>query len=293
MKNTFSAVLFSIFFFTLFASNDVIARCVGDSSYFPLFLGSQWAYASQSYPHTERIADTSTMHGKLYFGLTIWSDYAGYWFRFSNDSVFVVNTETYNDSTESLLYNFGGNVGDTVHLPPLYACSFGVKVVLVGKHDTVTTPAGTFANCFHFLHVVQCMDGGIQESWFAKGVGRIKYSDESNSGLRTYTVSSFNLATSIGGAQIQEHPFSPALLNCYPNPFNPQTTLRYRVHRIGRVSLTIVDVLGRQVACLVDGQKPPGEYQLSWNAASLPSGVYFAVLRSIGFSDTKKLILQK
>jgi hypothetical protein len=293
MKNTFSSVLFSTLFFTLFASNFVNARCVADSSYFPLFLGSQWAYASQSFPHTEQIADTSTIHGKLYYGLTIWSDYAGFWFRFSNDSVFVVNAETYNDSSESLLYNFGGNVGDTVHLPPLYGCSFGVKVVLVGKQDTVTTPAGTFANCFHFLHVVWCMDGGIQESWFAKGVGRIKYSEESISGLRTYTVSSYNLATGVPHLQAKTTASSHRLLNSYPNPFNPQTSLSYHIHETSQVSLTIVDLLGRQVASLVNGLRLPGDYLASWNASSFPSGIYFAVLRVHNFSETKKLILQK
>jgi endoglucanase len=66
------------------------------------------------------------------------------------------------------------------------------------------------------------------------------------------------------------------LLQNYPNPFNPTTTISYTLPLVSNVQLKIFDVLGREVATLVDQIKKEGEYQTQFNAAALPSGVYFA-----------------
>ncbi|HSH65925.1 MAG TPA: alpha/beta hydrolase-fold protein, partial [Bacteroidia bacterium] len=84
----------------------------------------------------------------------------------------------------------------------------------------------------------------------------------------------------------------------YPNPFNPTTSIEYRVGSLPAgnagleiVTLKIYDVLGREVAVLVNEKKPAGNYELTWNAANLPSGVYFYQLKAGAFTATKKLIL--
>ena len=64
----------------------------------------------------------------------------------------------------------------------------------------------------------------------------------------------------------------------YPNPFNPTTNFEYQIANSGFVSLKIFDVLGREVAKLVNGQKPIGIYTVQWDASNLPSGVYFSRL---------------
>ena len=84
-----------------------------------------------------------------------------------------------------------------------------------------------------------------------------------------------------------------ALEQNYPNPFNPSTAIKYRIPQSGLVTLKVYDLLGRQVASLVNKEKQPGSYSVELNANNLPSGIYFYELRSGDFSSVKKMILQK
>jgi hypothetical protein len=84
----------------------------------------------------------------------------------------------------------------------------------------------------------------------------------------------------------------------YPNPFNPSTKIRFEVPLNkgglkGVVSLKIYDVLGKEIAKLIDGQLSAGSYEISWNATNFPSGIYFYKLISGNFSDSKVMILTK
>jgi N-acetyl-anhydromuramyl-L-alanine amidase AmpD len=79
----------------------------------------------------------------------------------------------------------------------------------------------------------------------------------------------------------------------YPNPFNPSTHLRYTIAGFGFVSLKVYDVLGREVATLVNEQKSSGTYEINFNANKLGSGIYFYTLRSGKFSATRKMIVLK
>jgi len=79
----------------------------------------------------------------------------------------------------------------------------------------------------------------------------------------------------------------------YPNPFNPSTTIKYEIPKLSFVTIKIYDVLGNEVAALVNEEKPVGTYELNWNAANLPSGVYFYRLQAGNFVETKKMILLK
>jgi hypothetical protein len=88
-------------------------------------------------------------------------------------------------------------------------------------------------------------------------------------------------------------PLQSALLQNYPNPFNPATNFEFRVSSLAFVSLKIIDVLGREVATLVNEVRSQGAYTIRWDASSVPSGVYFYQLRAGSFVDTKKLLLTK
>ena len=79
----------------------------------------------------------------------------------------------------------------------------------------------------------------------------------------------------------------------YPNPFNPGTVISYRLPDNGFVSLKVYDVLGNEVATLVNEEKPAGINQVSFNANSLSSGVYFYTIQAGDFFETKKMIFQK
>ena len=89
------------------------------------------------------------------------------------------------------------------------------------------------------------------------------------------------------------YPTEYALSQNYPNPFNPSTKIKYSVPKLSFVTIKIYDVLGSEVATLVNEEKPVGTYELNWNAANLPSGVYFYQLKAGFFVETKKMILLK
>ena len=80
-----------------------------------------------------------------------------------------------------------------------------------------------------------------------------------------------------------------SLSMAYPNPFNPSTRIRYSLPKAAIVRLTVYDVLGRDVAILVDEMKEAGSYQVEWNP-QLASGIYFYRIQVDGFVDTKKMI---
>lgn len=88
------------------------------------------------------------------------------------------------------------------------------------------------------------------------------------------------------------------LFQNYPNPFNPSTKIEFQIADFGFVSLKVYDILGNEVASLVDENKPAGKYTVEFSSHSglsgiteLPSGVYFYQLRTNSFADTKKMIL--
>ncbi len=79
----------------------------------------------------------------------------------------------------------------------------------------------------------------------------------------------------------------------YPNPFNPSTQIRFDVNKAGDYSLKIYDVLGQEIALLLNKHLEKGNYQVKFNASRLSGGVYFYQLRGNGFTQVRKLFLLK
>jgi photosystem II stability/assembly factor-like uncharacterized protein len=88
-------------------------------------------------------------------------------------------------------------------------------------------------------------------------------------------------------------PSEYALFQNYPNPFNPSTTIRYSIPNSEFVTLRVYDVLGIEVATLVNEDKSTGSYEIHFNATELSSGVYFYKLQAGNFVETKKMLLLK
>ena len=88
-------------------------------------------------------------------------------------------------------------------------------------------------------------------------------------------------------------PSNYTLSQNYPNPFNPSTKIDYRIPEAGHVVLKVYDILGNEVATLVDGNKLAGSYSVSFNASNLASGIYVYVLRTNKFTASHKMILMK
>ena len=79
----------------------------------------------------------------------------------------------------------------------------------------------------------------------------------------------------------------------YPNPFNPSTTISYQIPTQSHVTLKVFDLLGKEVATLVNGIEQPGNKSVVWDASNYPSGVYFYKLVTSNYEATKKMILVK
>jgi hypothetical protein len=79
----------------------------------------------------------------------------------------------------------------------------------------------------------------------------------------------------------------------YPNPFNPITKIKYDIIKAQDVIVSVYDILGREIAILVNEQQRPGSYEVKWEASNFSSGIYFYRLNTTDYVDTKKLILLK
>jgi hypothetical protein len=100
------------------------------------------------------------------------------------------------------------------------------------------------------------------------------------------------LVTGIGNNNF-EIPQNYMLSQNYPNPFNPVTKISFAIPKSGIVTLKVYDILGKEVAVLVNAQKNAGSYIVDFDASALTSGVYFYKLEVNGFVDTKKMIVLK
>jgi len=88
-------------------------------------------------------------------------------------------------------------------------------------------------------------------------------------------------------------PVSYQLKQNYPNPFNPSTKISWQSPLGSHQTLKIYDVMGNEVAALVDEYKPAGSYEVEFNAEGLSTGIYFYKLNAGEFTETKKMILLK
>ena len=127
---------------------------------------------------------------------------------------------------------------------------------------------------------------------------RLKQID--NDGTFTYSKTVTVDLSNITDVDEEDLPTEYSLSQNYPNPFNPSTTIRYSIPVVGAQSqaevlvlLKIYDILGNEVATLVNETKIPGYYDVTFNASGFSSGIYFYTLTADNFTATKKLMLVK
>jgi glucuronoarabinoxylan endo-1,4-beta-xylanase len=111
--------------------------------------------------------------------------------------------------------------------------------------------------------------------------------DQSDNTLKAYSIQP-------DAVQEQHGSFQPSIFQLhqnYPNPFNPSTVIEYQIPTAENVSLKIFDMLGREVATLVNERKSPGTYEVMFDGSRLASGMYFYRLQAGNLVETKKLVL--
>jgi hypothetical protein len=180
----------------------------------------------------------------------------------------------YLDSTHVI--RWGSNVNDTVNIDLMN----GNEVASVIANSIVS---GTDA----FLwHVPSSLQEGSDYKVVVTSVSNASLSDSSNA---SFTVS----AIIAGVTELTNSAKNYILRQNYPNPFNPATTIQFSVPQSSRVIVKVYDVLGEEVARLVDGVKSPGMYTAIWDGSMVGSGIYFCTLSSGTYQSTIKMILLK
>lgn len=114
-------------------------------------------------------------------------------------------------------------------------------------------------------------------------------------GETTGVVHNAGITLSLTGIQNQntQIPSAYNLFQNYPNPFNPSTVIRYDIPEISHVKLSVYDMLGREILTLVNELQTPGTHEVTFESASLESGVYVYQLVTEKFTDTRQMILLK
>jgi hypothetical protein len=177
---------------------------------------------------------------------------------------------------------------DNVYLTGLAPSTSGGSGCFTRKLDS----AGTLVWDSRFGHGTNCFDWGsfigVDDSndVYVCGVSEKPYYD------RDYLTLKYRQVPSGTGIPLRtEEPPRYCLDQNFPNPFNPATTIGYEVPATSPVVLAVFDVLGREVATLVNEVKQPGRYEVSFNADNVAGGVYFYRLTMGDFVATKRLII--
>lgn len=230
------------------------------------------------------------LNNKAPASMSVWKDlnqgYNGHmWYSFTTDSSNI--DSCYAIWSPSLPQD--GYYEVSAYIPYSQAQSAEYKINTAGGIETVTINQSAYKDTWVSL-------GRFK---FEKGnSGFVRLDDESSIKGQAiiFDAVKWSYIDSTAAAISEEAGITPAgfiLEQNYPNPFNPSSSIKYGISKSGFVSLKVYDLLGRQVALLVNKEQLPGIYSVNFNARSLPSGIYFYELRSGGFSSIKKMILQK
>jgi len=146
------------------------------------------------------------------------------------------------------------------------------------------------SNQLNLAHEIIIPGSSVQNGWV--------YQIQSKTTDSEYTFSEWRIVSSpivsgIKQAGVTNNPKYYSLSQNYPNPFNPSTVISYDVPHQSYVKIIVYDVLGREVMTLVNADRQPGSYQVSFSASQLSSGIYLYRMTAGNFSKTKKLILLK
>lgn len=271
----------------------------------PLAIGNTWVYKHEI--HTGNPHDLGYVKYKI-TGDTVMSNGKTYFCIKQTPGEAIDTYERY-DTTTGRVYAFTGGqdvlidetyieVGDTVSQScPLFEAQMICKSEAVPQYSIYTTPQRVFSNInsnlsYPRLSIYRVKNIGCTSIYnILNG-----FPDTESYDLSAYSVNGISggdttLLEAAGSENSQISQFS--LNQNYPNPFNPSTTIQYSIPKAGQVKLNIYSVTGKLVASLVDEYKPAGSYTVNFNAANLPSGVYFYRLTSGSFVENRKMILLK
>ncbi len=196
----------------------------------------------------------------------------------------IIHLKTTNDIFNTT--NFSTNLTGAVKSVTLLSSS--QNVVAIGNFDVVSQNASTssFPYTGTWYDYLSGNEVNITSTPISLAPGE----------FHIYTSKQLPVPDTAVVTDIKENNFSVKTFNLYqnyPNPFNPSTTINYQIPKSSFVTLKIYDVLGREVANLVNNEKQAGQYNVTFNASKFSSGIYFYRLQAGDFISTKKMILMK
>lgn len=185
--------------------------------------------------------------------------------------------------------------------------SHGTVTTLADAWGTLTLPSGTYNNALRVKTITNNTDtivttGGsfvfgsttTSYSWYVSGV-KVPIFGITYIVGDLFSTKSVSYVTEFSTSIKQNSQIADSykLEQNYPNPFNPSTSINFSITKAGFTSLKVYDMLGKEVATLMNGNLNAGSYTATFDASSLPSGVYFYKLQTEGFSEIKKMSLVK
>lgn len=315
MSNAVRMVVLAVALFLSFGCDHTFAG--GFNSFFPSVPGTMWKYSVTYYPNgsspapiMSELSITITSNEMLSIGGEVarWnlnlsdSTLRGWIFPFGDDSVVYVGQ--FGDSVllfRSLQDSAPSNV--LLRLSLALGRSWGVDnsfsfFSIIDSVGSIDAPAGLFENCIQIGRIGGWWQAPLVISdWVKESVGFIRFSHFlvglSSEGF-TAALTEFQIgSTSVDGGEENGTPLGFILAQNYPNPFNAGTEIQYGVPKNEYIRLKVYNILGLEMATLVDGYQPAGSYTTRWEPASVPSGVYFYRLAAGQYIRTKAMLLQK
>jgi hypothetical protein len=257
--------------------------------YYPLQKGNVWQYEDLDAPGSVvyqevALGETVLVNGKSY--MRIWSGSASDYVRQVDTRVYYWSPLPYDSlGWEKLWYDFSKGPGDTVSAVVVNGDTVDFVIVLAagrglfwGRELAWWTFTGNFGKI------------AVSDSI---GVTYVLYEGGYEIRLRGAIIDgkTYGLVTGIESATYQQAAETQFLLQNHPNPFNRSTKIQFGWPVDGRAKIAVYDILGREVAVVLDESLPAGVYQFEFDGAGLPSGVYLYRLTAGSFVETRKLVL--
>lgn len=289
-----------VIIFILTSFSCTIAQ-IDTTIWYPLQIGNIWQYhysisISESYNITIEVTGDTVINGNEYFILSSWN---GNTYQRVENNQYVYEYSSYTNQ-EYLRYDFVspdrsiwdldstfGQYGIYETFPrfiQVFGDTLVSKVYTSAYIDTRSTVSDTsWDSTVDGLAIV-----------VTKGLGITEYGQGINSGSFVGAIINSEKLGTITSISIYENIEQKYyLLQNYPNPFNPTSIIEYYIPESGIVELLIYNSIGEKVDDLLNSYLPQGYHHITFNGSNLPSGVYYYVLRTKDYFNTKKMILIK
>jgi len=290
---------------------DEIGQLLMDTAsakYLPLAVGNKYIYIVQTIPiptTSSKMKTTITkdtlISGKRYFYFSNPPLFSSCWMRYDSLTgcaiAYSTNGGCFPYTNDRIVDSLAAKINDQstgcfFSFYHLRRCNDTSNITLFGNyqtkrksfyHDGLLVGGSTYARNIGLSYCSALEFDGTSYTLIGCMLNGVVYGDTALTGIT-------NLNTGI--------PDKFSLYQNYPNPFNPTTKIKFDIKKEFRnqeseVKLSIYDILGRKIEDLVNEKLQPGSYEITFDGANLPSGIYFYRLTTEGYSDVKKMTLLK